>query len=162
MIRHASVEDNRNLAALSIQVWLNAYAKQGIRAEISKYVLSTFTEQHYNDLYRDPKYRILVYIESNHLVGFVTINLESFFKDKSNGYEVVTLYVHDCFQGKGIGRFLLSEIKEQFGPAFWLSTWICNTAAIRFYNHMKFRDIGHLYFKLENERHENRVFASCI
>ncbi len=44
MIREAVEEDCINLAVLSLQVWLDTYAIEGIRIEYSKYVISNFTE----------------------------------------------------------------------------------------------------------------------
>ncbi len=159
MIRKANKEDCLNLTALSIQVWLHSYARSGIRNKISRYALSTFTEQHFNKLLDDSKYRTLVFTEENHLIGYIIVNLKSYYQDKSNGYEIDTLYVQEHFHGKGIGRKLLLEIKKRFGQKFWLSTWIKNENAIGFYKHIGFKDIGQKFFKLEDELHENRVLA---
>ncbi len=159
MIRNAKKSDSINLAALSIQVWLHSYATDGIRSEISGFVIRTFTELYFNQILNDPKFRILVYIKNNHLVGYVMINLESYWKDKKNGYEIDKLYVQEHFHGNGIGRQFLSEIEIQYGGSFWLSTWVNNDKAIGFYKHLGFIDIGYTYFELNNERHENRVLA---
>lgn len=159
MIREANQKDAINLAALSIQVWLHSYATKGIRKEISQYVLKTFTEQYFEKLLKDPCYHILVFIQEDHLTGYIMVNHESFWQDKSNGYEIDTLYVQEHFQKKNIGRRLVSEIKIRYGASFWLSTWVHNEKAIGFYKHLGFIDIGHKYFELENESHENRVMA---
>ncbi len=50
MIRAATEEDCLNLVALSLQVWLNTYALDGIRTEYSEFALSTFTEQQFKKL----------------------------------------------------------------------------------------------------------------
>ena len=159
MIRNATEKDSLNLAALSIQVWLHTYATAGLRQEISNYVLSTFTEHYFDKLLNSPNYRILVFIEKNHLVGYIMANLESVWENELNGYEIEKLYVHENFQGKGIGRVLLSEMATQYGGTFWLSTWEHNVKAIGFYKHLGFLDIGCKHFQLENESHENRVLA---
>lgn len=44
MIRVARKQDAINLAVLSMQVWLETYAQEGIRSEYSHHVLNTFTE----------------------------------------------------------------------------------------------------------------------
>jgi ribosomal protein S18 acetylase RimI-like enzyme len=159
MIRKAKKEDSLNLAALSIQVWLHTYAPDGIRRGISEFALGTFTEQYFKDLLKNPDYRILVFIKENHLIGYAMANLKSLWQDQSNGYEIDKLYVQEHFQGKGIGRCLISEMAALHGGSFWLSTWYHNWNAINFYKHMGFVDIGHRYFELEGELHENRVFA---
>ena len=114
MIRRANKNDSINLAALSIQVWLHSYATEGIRKEISDFVIGTFTEQYFKDLLNNPSYRILVFIKEDHLVGYIMANLESFWQDQSNGYEIDKLYVQEHFQGQGIGYSLLRDMLMQF------------------------------------------------
>jgi ribosomal protein S18 acetylase RimI-like enzyme len=159
MIRSATENDSLNLAALSIQVWLDSYATNGIRKEISKYVLSTFTKQYFIEILNCPKYRILVFIENDHLVGYILANLQSIYRDDLDGYEIEKLYVQQHFQGKGIGRALLSEMSKRHGGTYWLSTWKHNQKAIGFYKHLGFLDIGSKIFELDGEFHENRVLA---
>ena len=160
MIREANKGDVLNLVALSIEVWLHTYAKDGIRNEISKHVLSTYTVKYFEELLGNPDYKILVAIENQHLVGYIVVNLVSFFESELNGYEVDTLYVQEHFHGKGVGRNLLSEVKAQFGSSLWISTWVQNKEAIGFYKYLGFKDIGSTQFDLEGEQHENRVLAT--
>lgn len=87
------------------------------------------------------------------------MNLQSVWKDKLNGFEIEKLYVQEHFQGRGIGKALLSEVTIRYGSTFWLSTWIHNEKAIGFYQHLGFVDIGKKYFELEGESHCNRVLA---
>lgn len=157
MIREAQESDAINLAALSIQVWLHTYARQGIRRELSEFVITSFTDDYFKTIINETSHRILVYTQEDHLVGYVMVNLESLWKDASNGYEIDKLYVQEHFQRKGIGRCLLLEAKKRYGQPFWLSTWSKNENGIGFYKHFGFIDIGHTYFKLDNELHENRV-----
>ena len=162
MIRDAIEEDSINLAALSLQVWLHSYATDGLRQEISRYVLSTFTEQYFKVLLNNPSYRILVFVENNNLVGYVMANLQSVWEDTLNGYEIEKLYVQEHFQGKGIGRALLSEMAIRNGGAFWLSTWVHNKKAIGFYKHLGFVDRGFKDFEFEDESHKNQVVVLKI
>ncbi len=159
MIRDANRNDCQNLAALSIQVWLHTYAIEGIRKNDSNYVLTTFTEQYYTNLLETPIYRIFVHVEKDNLLGFIVVNLESFFKDESNGYEICTFYIQEHFQGQGIGKGLLNEIIKNHGNLFWLSTWVHNSAAINFYKKFGFKDIGTIDYKIGDELHKNRVFS---
>jgi len=159
MIRNAIEIDALNLAALSIQVWLHSYATCGLRHEISKYVMSTFTEQYFTVLLNSPRHRILVFIENNHLIGYILVDLQSVWEDKLHGYEIEKLYVQEHFQGRGIGKALLSEVTIRYGSTFWLSTWIHNEKALGFYYHLGFVDIGCKNFEFEGESHKNRVLA---
>ncbi len=159
MIRKATQDDCVNLAVLSLQVWLHTYANQGIRTKISNYVLSTYTENYYQDLLNKPDCPIWVYIKDEHLVGFISVDLSSDFGESLSGYEVTTLYVSEHFHGQGIGKKLLEKVKCQYGTPLWLSTWIENEKAIKFYRKEGFEIIGELNFDLDGEEHENHVLS---
>lgn len=158
VIREAQKEDCINLAVLSLQVWLETYAIEGIRTEYSKYVISTFTEPYFLDLIKNPSYRLLVSETEEILQGFVLINLESHFEGEINGFEVEKLYIHEKFKGKGLGRQLLSEIEQRFGNRFWLYTWVENESN-NFYKHLGFKNVGRLNFEFSNSLIENNVYA---
>ncbi len=77
MIRNAKSEDAINLATLSIQVWLDSYATDGIRKEISQHVLTSFTESYFSELIVCQDYGILVYEEKEYLVGYILAHFNS-------------------------------------------------------------------------------------
>lgn len=158
MIRRASDSDCNNLAALSLEVWLQTYSVDGIRTENSKYALSTFTEEYFKQRLRDSKYRLIVFEEGIYIRGYVLVNLESQFQNEANGFEIEKLYVHPPFQGHGIGRKLLLEIKAQFGDRFWLYTWVRNKS-VSFYQKFGFKNIGLHSFRFGDDTIENYVLG---
>lgn len=158
MIREANEEDCINLAGLSLDVWFNTYALDGINTAYSKYAISTFTRQNFIKIIHDSKYRLLVNTEEIYLRGYALINLESFYEGVENGFEINKLYVHSPFQGKGIGKDLLSEVRKRYGEQFWLHTWVHNKS-IGFYKKYGFKDIGKYVFMLGEEKIENRVLC---
>lgn len=158
MIRDANNSDCSNLAALSLAVWIQTYSIDGIRTENSEYALSTFTKAHFEKILHDPRYKVLVCVQGIYLRGYALVNLDSQFKDAETGFEIEKLYVHAPFQGHGIGKGLLSEIKIRYGGRFWLYTWTRNES-IGFYKKFGFRDIGQYEFKFGNDIIENRVLA---
>jgi len=163
MIRKARLDDCLDLAALSLQVWLQTYATQGLRAKISHYALSTFTERYFQQLLSEPRTEIWVAIIEEHLVGFIALDLSSNFNDNDSdigyGYEITTLYVSEHFQGQGIGRQLLNEAKKQYGLPYWLSVWVKNDQAVNFYTKLGLKLIGEQNFDLNGELHQNSVFS---
>ncbi len=161
MIRSAGKKDCMDLAVLSLHVWLHTYATKGIRSQISQYAIATFTEQHFSELLDQPSIDIRVFEQEGHLIGFVVVDLESRFKQSLDyGYEVVTLYVSPHFQGSGVGRKLLKEIKGLHGLPYWLSTWVNNHEALNFYAKLGFNIVGELNFDLEGELHSNHVLVN--
>ena len=157
-VRAAEIRDCNRLTALSLQVWLDTYAMDGINDEIAAYVLSLFTPKKFETILTDDTYRALVYTENGCLRGYVLINLNSRFKGEKNGFEIDKLYVQEPFQGRGIGRALLEAVKKRFGSPFWLYTWVRNRS-IGFYKHYGFRDIGRYDLHFKSRTVENRVLV---
>lgn len=158
MIRDATKEDCINLTALSLQVWLDTYAVDGIDRNISGFVLSLFTPAYFEERLDSPDYRMLVFTEGAYLRGYVLVNLTSRHQGEENGFEIDKLYVQGPFQGRGIGRRLLEAAASRYGRRFWLYTWVRNRA-IGFYKHFGFRDIGRYDFQVGDISVENRVLA---
>lgn len=160
LVRESNEQDFLNLSALAIQVWLHTYATDGVRDAISGFVLSEFTPEVFRRIHESERQHILVAIRDGHLVGFVTVVLDSRCGVGGiEGFEVKTLYVQEHFHGMGIGTTLLDEVSRRYGESFWLTTWIKNTPAIGFYEAYGLTRVGIAYFHLEGEAHENVVLA---
>ncbi|WP_295891765.1 N-acetyltransferase [uncultured Vibrio sp.] len=160
MIREATKEDCLQLAALSIKVWLDTYAKEGIKADYAHYVLSTFTQSYFFELLNTPQHRLLVSEENHVLQGYALINFESFYETPHRGYEIEKLYIDSTFKGRGLGRRLLNEIGRRFGEQYWLYTWVENESN-GFYEHLGFSKVGLLSFEFSGVRIDNNVYLSA-
>ncbi|UTV30504.1 GNAT family N-acetyltransferase [Photobacterium atrarenae] len=160
MIREATKDDCIKLAALSIKVWLDTYAKDGIKDEYAKYVLSTFTESNFLELLNTPKFRLLVSEENQALQGYALLNLESYYETQLSGFEVEKLYIDNAFKGRGLGRKLLSEVGSRFGKRYWLYTWVENESN-GFYEHLGFNKVGLLSFEFAGAKIDNNVYQSA-
>ena len=101
MVREATKDDCVKLAALSIKVWLDTYAREGGQTEYAEYVLSTFTAAYIFEILNTTKYRVFVSEENEVIQGYVMVNLESHYQTPGNGFEVEKLYVDNIFKGKG-------------------------------------------------------------
>ena len=62
------------------------------------------------------------YVNDNHSIAFMALNLESHHLHDLNGYEIDTLYAQRQLQGQGIGRTLLNHVDELFRTNYWLTT----------------------------------------
>ncbi len=158
IIRETEKKDIKNLVALSTQVWLHTYATEGIRTEISNFVLNTFTLKNFESVLNSTEEKIFVAVVDDNLLGYIRINVEARCKE-ATGYEIMTFYVQEHFQNKGVGRALLNFVWKIYGPNCWLTTWIHNTPAILFYEHLGFKEVGYTYFVLGNEKHKNHILA---
>ena len=160
MVREATKGDCVKLAALYIKVWLDTYAREGIKAEYAEYVLSTFTATYFLEILDKINYRVFVSEEQEVIQGYVMVNLESHYQTSSNGFEVEKLYVDNTFKGKGLGRKLLNEVESQLGNKYWLYTWVENES-IGFYEYLGLRRIGLLTFEFAGASIENNVYQSA-
>lgn len=108
-IRPAVPSDALKLAALSIQVWLDTYAVQGLRQEYAEYALSTFTETYFISLLQQEEISIYIATHQGAIQGYIQANRHSRYHQQDLGFEVERLYVLGRFQGCGIvgGYFLI-------------------------------------------------------
>ncbi len=158
MIRFASQHDCESLAALSIQVWLETYASDGITHEHASYVLRHFAPQQFMQSLNCDQSKIVVIEENAMVVGYALVQLDSYFGLQKHGFEIVRLYIHKAYQGKGYGRALLQYISSEIGNRFWLYTWVKNRSNA-FYEHCGFKKLGtHTFYFGDNEI-ENNVYA---
>ena len=160
MVREATKDDCAKLALLSIRVWLDTYAKEGIKTEYADYVLSTFTADYFLGILNNTKYRVLVSEENEILHGYVMVNLDSNYQTPESGFEVEKLYVDGLFKGKGVGKKLLKSVGDQFGRQYWLYTWVKNESN-GFYEHLGFSRMGSLTFEFSGALIENNVYQSA-
>lgn len=160
MVREATKDDCAKLAVLSIRVWLDTYAQEGIKTEYADYVLSTFTADYFLEILNNTKYRVLISEENEVLHGYVMVNLDSNYQTPESGFEVEKLYVDNLFKGKGVGKKLLKSMENQFGRQYWLYTWVKNESN-GFYEHLGFSRIGSLTFEFFGALIENNVYQSA-
>jgi ribosomal protein S18 acetylase RimI-like enzyme len=156
-IRPAGPSDALKLAALSIQVWLDTYAVQGLRQEYAEYALSTFTETYFISLLQQEEISIYIATHQGAIQGYIQANRHSRYHQQDLGFEVERLYVLGRFQGCGIGRRLLSHMVDKLGERYWLYTWVENESN-RFYEKLGLALIGKHRFQFHQWEIENNVY----
>lgn len=156
-IRSATYADAQSLAALSIQVWLDTYAVEGLRQEYAEYALSTFTETYFVSLLQKEEISIFIATHQGAIQGYIQANRHSRYHQQDLGFEVERLYVLGRFQGLGIGRRLLSQMVDKLGERYWLYTWVKNESN-RFYEKLGLALIGKHRFQFHQWEIENNVY----
>ncbi|WP_241651688.1 hypothetical protein [Pseudoalteromonas sp. PS5] len=81
-IRPARPCDASSLAALSIQVWLDTYALEGIKQEYADYALTTFTQAYFLALLRRDEITIYIAEHEGAILGYIQANRSSQYSDK--------------------------------------------------------------------------------
>lgn len=168
LLRRARPEDALCLSVLAMQVFLDTYATEGIRAEIAREVVSSYSEASFNRALLDDGTHIEVAEVKGHLVGFAQITLRATHELAPAGTqaELLRLYVQEPFTGAKIGTQLLAAAERTASSAgrgvLWLTPWAHNHRALAFYARRGYQDYGLTYFVFEGESHENRVFAKSL
>ncbi|MCV2885934.1 GNAT family N-acetyltransferase [Aestuariibacter sp. AA17] len=167
MIRYATRDDCTALAALSVQVWLETYAQDGIKPAYAEYALTTFTPAYFQEKLDCSQYQLIIAEASGYIRGFALVDLLSHYEkidmqeDASqigSHVEIVHLYIHQPFRQHGFGRQLLRFVKENISHRFWLYTWV-NNASNTYYTHLGFRHAGNLRFQFDQVDIDNHIYV---
>jgi ribosomal protein S18 acetylase RimI-like enzyme len=158
----AGVADAANLAALSIEVWLHTYARDGIRQAFSDYVLREFAAARFAEHLSDSRQTVVKCERDGHLLGYLRMAFDAPCPTMPElTTEIATLYVRARHARQGIGNRLLAEASDICRARGVNGFWLCvnheNAPAIRFYEAQQFQRNGSNYFELGAERHENFV-----
>ena len=157
-IRSAEITDASSLAAISIEVWLGTYLREGVNAFFADYVLAEFTTAKFETILNDPAETIWVSENVIGIDGFVRVTSGKAAPVAGcSDVELTTLYVQGRHQGKGIGLALLKQALTLGDP--WLTTNMENEPAIAFYLAQGFAIVGETHFKVQDEAYLNHVIA---
>lgn len=167
-IRPANGDDALCLGVLATQVYLDTYAKQGIRGPIARDVLAAFSTDSCARFLADPLVRVEVAELDSHLVGFQQLQLGATHELAPPGVqaELFRLYVQEPFTGCGVGTALLRSAEalaaRERADVLWLTPWVHNHRALAFYASCGYTDHGLTWYRFEGEAHENRVLAKAL
>ena len=162
MIRKAEERDMSGLAAMSIEVWLNTYVRDGVSPHFADYVLSEFTAQKFRTAIDDPNLAIWVSESSTGIAGFITVcSAATPPLPDCLSLEITTLYVRPRCQSSGRGSALLQHAlhhcKGMGSESIWLTVNAENKNAIEFYHKHGFSQIGSSDFKIAGQAYVNYV-----
>lgn len=163
-LRKATISDASSLAALSIEVWLGTYIREGVSGFFADFALSEFTPARFEALIGQDSEWLLVSQNNVGIDGFIHISTGVTGPvDGCGSVEISTFYVQPRHHGKGIGTALLNRALAQCraigAKDLWLTTNSQNTPAIGFYHAIGFRSIGVTHFRIQDEAYENTVFS---
>ena len=162
MIREAEERDASGLAAVSIEVWLTTYVRDGVSPLFADYVLAEFTAQNFRNAIGDPGIAIWVSENGTGIDGFVTVCSRATSPPADcSPLEITTLYVRPTRQSGGTGAALLRRALAYCGGLGAVNTWLKvsaeNSRAIDFYQRHGFSKIGSTNFEIGDQAYENLV-----
>ncbi|WP_236372744.1 GNAT family N-acetyltransferase [Pseudomonas salomonii] len=167
-VREATAEDALCIGVLGMQVFLDTYATQGIRASIANEALQAFAPQTIAQLLAQPGLSLVVAESNGHLVGFAQIKLHATHSmiTAPDAAELQRLYIQERFTGQGIGYRLLqaAEQRAALGAAslLWATVWDGNERALGFYPRHGYAVLGSPTYTFQGETHGNRLFGKIL
>lgn len=168
-ITSATLADARSLAALSIEVWLDTYAAEGVSDSFAGHVLETYTPASFEDDLKDRHRHLLVARNSVGLMGYALLDLRAQPVSNSSGTaEINTLYVRRHHQRLGLGKKLFDravQLAADAGqPKLFLTVYEKNAPAIAFYEAQGMRCEGTWSFRFEGGSVPNLILTrpTCV
>lgn len=164
-IRPGSAGDAVAIAALATQVFLDTYARHGVRPDLAREAFHTYSEQAFSARLAETARKFIVAEHGEALVGFTEVLCSNLSSPASSifGAELVRLYVQPRAQRAGIGRLLISDGEKLVAlhhlPSLWLTVWEGNVSALAFYRRMGYAEVGATTYSFEGNTYGNRVFA---
>ncbi len=163
-LRQPDLSDASSIAAISIEVWIGTYLKQGVTGFFADYALQEFTTTKTEALIADPAQFIRVSQNSEGIDGFIRViphNSDAVKGDRQ--MEIATFYVQPRHHGKGIGKRLLAaaldHCRAQHADVVWLTTNAENDPAIAFYLAQGFEKVGETRFCIADQGYLNNIYA---
>ena len=168
LFRPAEPADALCLGVLSTQVFLDTYARQGIRPAVAREVLAQHSVAAYEALLADAGMTILVAECAGHLVGFSQVREAAGHPQVPTeaASELRRLYVQENFTGRGVGRDLLRHAEKAAAACgadtLWLTAWEGNARALQFYPRRGYEELGMTVYTIEGEDFPNHVFGKRV
>jgi ribosomal protein S18 acetylase RimI-like enzyme len=167
-LRAANSDDALCLSVLATQVFLDTYAFKGITQAVANEVRRAFNTETFVKILNADSIFITLAVREDALVGFAqtTVGTNQALAPTGLQAELDRLYVQEPYTHLGIGSRLLIDQEtlaaERGAEVLWLSPWVGNDRALRFYAKHQYQDYGLVYFYMDEHEIENRVYAKRL
>lgn len=167
-LRPATSNDAEVIAALSIQVFLDTYATEGVRPDLAQEAFGEYSVEAFATRLKDPGRRFILAEAGTGLVGYAEIITTEAGAPVGGvtGAQLVRLYVQPAIQGSGVGKALIDAAErlasEHSAPALWLTAWEGNHRALAFYARLGYADVGADTYTFQGRTYGTRVLAKGL
>ncbi len=167
-LRIATPSDAVTVSALSVQVFLDTYATEGIRPDLAREAFLEYSTDAFDKRLREAKRTFIVAEAGAGLLGYAEVHLSPLTApaEQISGAELVRLYVQPAAQRRGVGRALLERMEQAVlaasSPSIWLTAWEGNSNARAFYARMGYSDVGATTYTFQGNTYGNRVFVKHL
>jgi GNAT superfamily N-acetyltransferase len=166
--RTGNPPDATTVAALSVQVFLDTYATDGVRPDLAEEAFAEYSKDAFSLRLAQQGRTFLLAERANGLLGFAEVMTLSVPPPGCSieGSELVRLYVQPAAQRTGLGKSLLQAAEQLARSAssstLWLTAWEGNTCALGFYEHMGYLAVGTATYTFQGRSYTNQVLAKRL
>jgi len=157
LLRRARPEDVLRISALARWVWLDRYAIDGgVNDDVAAYLKREFDEQLLGQTFDLGRHLLME--RGNALLAWAQLDDAAAcpLGGDGAGVELRRIYVSPRSQGQGLGARLLRQCRQEWsGRPLWLSVWVGNEDALRFYRREGAAFWGETSFELGGKQHRN-------
>ncbi|WP_273565456.1 GNAT family N-acetyltransferase [Maribacter halichondriae] len=136
--------------------------------DLSKYINAAFSVSKTKEDINNPKNLFYIMYADDLPVGYAKLVLNAIHESvaSQNNCRLEKIYILNDFIPLKIGQQLLTFVEEKAKAlqldTMWLSVYIKNNRAIRFYKRNEFKNVGELNFIVNGKGYENIVFSKKI
>ena len=165
-ITRVHIGEVRQLQAISIATFTEAFAADNTAANLQQYLDKAFSIEKLEAELQDPNAQFYFAWSDNRVIGYLKINFGSSqsVPQDEKAVEIERIYVSGAFYGKNIGQQLVEKaigVARQAGaPYIWLGVWEHNPRAIRFYGKNGFVPFDEHTFMLGDEAQRD-ILMKC-
>lgn len=168
-IKQATKADIDVLALLARQTWAESHGHYiEDKNDLSKYLDANFSVAKTTEDLDDSKQLFYIMYVDDLPVGYakIVVNAIQEHVASQNTCKLDRIFILNDFIPLKIGQQLLTFVKEKAKAlqldTMWLTVYIKNKRAIRFYERNEFKNVGIVNFIVSEKEYENIVFAKTI
>jgi len=168
-IKTANKADTDVLALLGRLTWAESHGHYiEDKNNLLKYLNKNFSVARTQQEISNPKNHFYIIYVDELPVGYakIIVNEKQESVASQNNCRLERIFIQNEFIPLKIGQQLLTFVEEQAKAlqldTIWLSVYIKNKRAIRFYERNEFKNVGELNFLVSGKEYENIVFSKKI
>lgn len=157
------------LATLSRRTYIESHAHFIHDAnDLNEYVSSSFTQEKIRIELEDPNSLFYIAWLDGVAIGYIKLLLDAANENIAEKYvcRLERIYVLKDYISQKIGQrlidFVFNLAKTKAYKKIWLTVYVKNDRAIRFYERNKFYEVGSYNFLVNKTEYENIVFAKDL
>ena len=168
-IKKATKADIEVLALLGRQTWAESHGQYiEDKNDVFKYLNENFSVAKTTQHIKNPHTLFYIMYVDDVPVGYAKLLVNASNKNvtSKNNCQLERIFILNEFIPLKIGQQLLTFVEEQARKlqldTMWLTVYIKNKRAIRFYERNEFKNVGKLSFLVNGKEYENIIFSKEI